>query len=653
MSYNLQQLPGYVNTAGKVTILTALSGVAVFLIAFFVNAGANGVMTALAQTSGTATTTLTVLNLPPEWTVQAFEDPASATSTPTNSGDDVTWKATATDSNNAPYFLLICEQNIAPTAASATNYSNLGTAPPSCSVGNRMWGVSASTTSGAEASVSTTTTEAAPFGEVNSWYAWVCDDDPVNPRCSVVASSTPNATSTPFHVNSRPTFTDFSNTATTSPYKNPGDLLDFTSASDDSDVVGGADEIFLVVCTASTSYNSTLNDCNPGEFIASTTITAAFTSNATATYQLVTPLQDQAYAAYGFIVDEHGHEAIGAWQGTNTPYIIANVAPTISSISLNNDNTIILDTPAGETAADSYTLTFVASDANTCDAVGGNSYDEMVDFRIGIFRSGISSSTCNANNATTSALAASMHNENNCYVSEYTPWALTCTASSTSCGVYPDETIVFECEFPLWFIADPTDAGTPFASQYWVGAVSSIDDDGATSTYATSSVAVELQSFPAIAMQNEEIAYGSLEPGNNTGTLSASTTIQNEGNTGLDQNLSGHAMCESFTGAVTCPNSSTSTVPDWKQQFASTTGTSYDTDALEGGAGLDANIFQLSSSTIQELELNIQKTTGTTTADLRTGTTWWGIEVPASINATGDYTGLNTFGAVVGDTAEW
>lgn len=634
MTYNINKFPKYVDTAGKVTILTAFSGVLIFAFVFLFNVGKTEFQRVSAQT---ATTTLTVLNTPPTWDLLAYETIESSTSTPTNSGDTVTWRAIASDSNNAPYFLIVCSTNATPTANQAASLLALGTAPPECDSGAVQWGVSASTTSGSESFVSTSTTEAAPFGERNDWYAWVCDDDPVSPRCSNTYSTGYSATnSRPFMVNRRPVFTDYSNSAAAPGGEDPGNNVIFYSTSTDPDVIGGEDNLYLVVCSANT-YNPATNDCNPGDFLASTTITVL--EDASATYTLPSIIQDQSYAAYGFIVDGHGHEATGGVQGSNVPYVVNNVAPTVapSSITLSDYDDvgpITLDNPAGESTVN-YKLTFVTADANSCDAAGGGNADEIDDFAVGIFRSGVGSSTCDATNL------ASVHNPNNCYLSTYTPWNLNCTASTTTCtSGGGDDTMLWECTFPLWFVADPTVAGTPFASEMWTAAVSGIDDDNATGTYATSSVSnmIELDTFPAIGVQDSYIVYGALEPGDNSGTLSTTTTIQNEGNTGLDQNLSGEAMCDSFTPSTKCVNSDTATVPDDQQEFA--------TSNVNYGLGTD-----LSSTTPQELELNVNKSISTST--LQTGVTYWGIAVPGTINVAGDYTGLNTFGAVVAETIDW
>jgi hypothetical protein len=102
-------------------------------------------------------------------------------------------------------------------------------------------------------------------------------------------------------------------------------------------------------------------------------------------------------------------------------------------------------------------------------------------------------------------------------------------------------------------------------------------------------------------------------------------------------------MCEEFTVGNDCVHTGTTTIPASQQRFASTTGTAY-TD-------LEAQI--LSSTTPVELELNVPKTTGTTTLDYQKATTYWGIEVPGTITFAGIYRGLNSFVGAVSEIGEW
>lgn len=630
MLYNTKELPRVANTAGKITILTALTAVAVFVTAFLFDTGATHIGKEV-HASGTATTTLTVLNTPPAFTQNAHERFESSTTSPTNSGDLIIWDAIGTDSNGAPYFLLICSGNATPTANNAASSTALGSAPPICHPSTTQWGVSTSTVSGTTATVSTTTSETAPFAESNDWYAWVCDDDPFNARCNVTPVQGISATnSSPFNVNSRPVFTALANDGPV----DPGGTLTFYSSSTDPDVVDAEDEIILVVCQTNSDYNTTTNTCD-SNFLASTTISVL--SDASATYTLASIVRDDVYPAYGYLVDQHGHEALANPIQAN--FTVNNVAPVVLSADIimtgvGTSTALALTEAGGETTG--FQLDFIASDANSCVNVGATA--EIVDYTVAIYRSGVGTSTCDG------TLGA--YNPNNCYTSGAAPatWNLSCTASSTSCTGPTDDTQLFNCTFPLWFVADPTDDGpnTPSSlePQNWLAAVAAIDDNAATNPLTNTAFPRELLSFTALDLLTAEIPYGALEPGDNSGTLNATTTIQNFGNTGLDQEVEGESMCTTFAVGNECVSSSTSTIPEFEQQFASS--------SLAYGSPA-ANV--LSSSTPSEVELDILKTTATSTYE--SGITYFGIAVPISITLAGSYSGLNTFYAVTAEGDDW
>lgn len=623
MLYKQSEFPKLMQTAGKITILTALTGMMVFVVAFLFDAGTHQLSKVSAQT---ATTTLTVLNTPPSFTVNAYEVIESSTSSPTNSGDVIQWRAIGTDTNNEPYFLLICNTNASPTANAGTG---IGTVPPSCGGGSTRWGVSAGTASGAVATVSTTTTEIAPFLEVNNWFAWVCDDVAVNPRCNNVPVQGFSATnSSPFNVNKRPVLTDFYNNGPV----DPGGTLTFFSTSTDPDIAGGEDTIKLVVCQTN-SYNTTTNTCNSG-FLASTTV--GVTADATAVYTLASIVRDDVYGAFGFIVDQHGHEA--AANPIQENFTVNNVAPTTlgADISLNGGSDMTLNVPAGETTG--FTLSFTLRDANSCVNTSSVPGSEFSGYRAVVYRTNIGTTTCNS--------TAGSYNANNCYPSQAlsSTWNLSCTASTTSCTGPTDDSMIYNCTFPLWFIADPTDNATNIPASLeattWSAAVAGVDDNSAIGPLVTNASPVELISFTALDLITAQIPYGALEPGNNTGTLNATTTIQSVGNTSIDQDVLGESMCGTFSVGTECPVSATSTVPENQQRFASTT-RSY-------GSPL---ALALSSSTYQRVELDVPKTISTSTPNV--GVTYWGIAVPASITLAGSYTGLNSFLVATAQPANW
>lgn len=620
MLYNQNELPKFMQTAGKITILTAFAGVAVFLLAFVFDAGTQQLNRVSAQT---ATTTLTVLNTPPTFQQNAYEVIESSTTTPTNSGDVIQWRAIGEDSNNAPYFLIVCSTSTAPTPDNASSPSTLGSAPPSCPAGTQ-WGVSAAASSSQPATVSTTTSESGMFagglysGEKHNWYAWVCDDDPFNPRCSVAFSQGFSATnSSPYHINKRPVLTNAYNNGPV----NPGGTLSFLSTSTDPDTIGGEDNIYIVVCDGN-NYNTSTNTCNSG-FLASTTV--GVTSNATAAYILASIVRDNTYSAYTFLVDQHGHEATANPIQNN--FTVNNVAPTVLSgdIIVNNAANITLTVPADETTG--FRLDFTVNDANSCVNTTNTPGSEITGYRIAVHRSGVSTTTCDT--------TAGSHNPNNCYASQVptSNWNLLCTASTTSCTGALDDDIIYNCTFPLWFVADPTDSGTPWDSENWRASVAAIDDDGAIGSLVTASIGQELISFVALDLITAAIPYGGLEPGTDTGTLSATTTILAVGNTALDQENIGESMCTTFAVGNECAVSATSTVPENQQKFGTT--------SLSYASGF---AVALSSTTYQQIELDVMKTTATSSPSQ--GISYWGIAVPISITLAGSYEGLNTFTAV-------
>lgn len=630
MSYNKEALPHYMKTAGKISVMAAVTGLAVFLLAFMVDVGQQELQRVSAQT---ATTSLTVLNTPPVFTLEPYEVVPSSTTTPTNSGDDVQWAAVGTDSNGAPYFLLVCSTNASPTANAAADAGSLGTAPPVCG-GGVQWAVSTSTVSGTLATAATTTDESGGslFLEENDWYAWVCDDDPTQPACNAVPSQGLYATSSsPFNMNRRPVLTNAYNDGPV----DPSSLLTFFSTSSDPDISGADDEIRIVVCQTNTDYNTVTNECDANA-LASSSI--AYTDDAAATTTTPAIIRDGSYPAYVYLVDEHGHEAVA--NPIQADFVINNVAPTVlgGDIDLNGGNDIILTVPGDETTG--FTLDFTVSDANSCQNAGGG--DEIIGYELSVYRSSYGTTTCNP--------GAAAYEPNYCYPSGAAPttWNLTCTASSTSCGGPTDDTQIFECTFPLWFLSDPTDAGpnTPaaFAADNWLAAVSGGDDNFATSSQVATTFPVELISAPYIDLVTAVIPYGALAPGDNSGTLSTTTTILNIGNTGLDQEVDGSAMCPTFVSSSTdCSLNATSTIFTSNQQFSST--------SLAYGSPLAILLPTTTVAAAAEVELDVNKTTSTSTPTQ--GDTFWGIAVPSAVTVAGAYTGLNTFFGITAEPADW
>lgn len=633
MSYkNVRANRQPLSTAGKITIITAVSAISAFLIVFLFNLGQSEIKNVAAQT-GTATTSVNVLNTPPTFDILPAEQVESSSSTPTNSGDVLTFITTATDQNGAPYFFILCATNAA-TANPAPGIGSLGTVAPTCTNGDQI-AVSTSTVSGTEAFAATTTTEAMP--ESNDWYGFVCDDDPDNPECSIGSQGTGGvATSSPFVVNHRPVFSDISNDGPVE----PGATLTFTATSTDTDALGGADTMQLVVCVAN-DYDTATNECGPAGTIATSTFAAGTPVVLPAATTTASPLQDDTYDAFVFVVDEHGHEASGGQHGANNTYDVANVTPTIdgAQITLNGGNNLQLDTAAGETT--DFTLSFVVNDANSCQNSSAGS--EVTSYIASVYRSGVGSTTCAGDGGN--------YNPNRCYESGVGApiWNISCAATTTgagACGGSADATETWECTFPLWYVADPTDtiATSQFDSQDWRAAVSAIDDDNATSSFTQSTTAgIEMLAFLSFSLDTAAIPYGDLAPGDNTGNLNATTTTRATGNVGVDTELGGVHMCPDGTPLGDCFNTpsttATSSIPEYQQEFA--------TSSLPYGSGQDLP----ATTSALLLDLNVLKPTATSTQP--SGITYWGIEVPGTITLAGLYTGQNEFVAQVSDPSQW
>src|SRR4051812_46006579 len=98
-------------TAGRITIFAVLSGAiiaATTLAAYFE-------VLVPVTSAANVNTSVTVLNTPPQWTINTHELVASATTTPTNAGARLYFRATADDSNLDNYWLIVCKTSVAPT----------------------------------------------------------------------------------------------------------------------------------------------------------------------------------------------------------------------------------------------------------------------------------------------------------------------------------------------------------------------------------------------------------------------------------------------------------------------------------------------------------------------------------------------------------
>jgi len=602
---------------GKVAVSVLIFGflvAVVFLVTyFFATDSLQHARFVMAQS--TATTTVTILNTPPIWTTNPFENPISSTSSPTNVGSAVTWQAVGTDPNSDNYYLLLCKNSSTPTAANGS--------APSCNggVGNQ-WTVSASTVSGATSTASYVAQAADP--QIDPWFAWICDGNLGGAQCNAAYQQGTGSSGSPFVVNHRPNFSSFSNNSPAI----PGATVTWsTNASDTDNFTGATDTVQLFVCKA-TDFTGT--SCGAGGTYCSS---AAVVSSPSCSSTIPIPTQDQGYSSYGYIIDQHQFPASGGSEGANATETVSAVAPTIASSSINLLNVggvaapLALTNPGGQTTG--FQVTFTASDNNSClSPVGGQ---EVTAASIDVFRTGIGLGSCSS---------SGNYNPNNCYPGAVasTTWNDVCVQNGGSCAGSSSITSQWTCTFPLWYVTDPTDGtatGTQYYNQGWAAAVQATNYIGITSTIVQGASTNTVMSFLASQLNTPAISFGALPPGSTTPTLAATTTLSELGNLGLNETLYGVSMCPTYPG---CPVSTTSTIPVGSIAYASSA------VAYASGASLTVNPGTL-------FALQIPKSTSTATSSL--GTTFWGLSVPATIQLSGAYTGQNTFIAVRSSPSAW
>jgi hypothetical protein len=604
--------------AGKITITTLVSLLVVFTLGIALDFLRGGnIERAEAET---ATSTVTVLNTPPNWTVNAQELYDSATDTPTNVGTSTVWFATATDDNGEDYFLLICNT---PSAATP-----VGNGPPECNGGSsNRFARSATTTSGTVATASRTALAGDP--ESNDWWAFVCDSNAGTPQCNTTATQgVPTSTTnrSPFVVNHRPTFSLFADNSPTL----PGRLVLWSSTATDTDTLGGIDTLRLFVCRAPGFDPTTAVGCTNGSWASSTVPSSV--GDPTATTTITIPTVDRDYTAYGYVVDQHNLAASGGSQGTDSTLTVANATPIVSTSSISMLDTggtsttyLLLRNEATTTLG--YQILFTVDDDNSCTTSASTT--EIVGIESAVYRSGVAFAGCDT---------LGEYNENQCYnsLTASATWPVVCTQNTGTCSGIGDLSVDWTCTFPLWYVADPTDGGTLYPTENWRAAVQAIDDDGDAGWYAQDQVGTEVLSYLSINATGSPIAYGSLEPGDNNPLLFATTTVRATGNVGVDTTVTGNDMCPSYPN---CSGNATSTIFAVNQQYGTSTLT-YNTSG-----------YSLQSTSSPELEINVRKSTATTSPEGRN--TFWGIGVPAAITLAGDYVGVNTIFGVTGESSAW
>ena len=446
----------------------------------------------------TATTTVRVRNAPPYITVGPAESPASATNTPVNYGEAISFNATAQDDESNQYYLIIC------TANSVTASTTGGA--PTC--GGIQLCLSGLANSGAVNSCTYGPVDL--VAETQVWYAFVCDNHATEGECSPATNNQGSGDSgSPFFINHAPTVQAVSATVN---FQAPGGTFTFTATSTDSDNARGGDEIRLHICDDGGWATST--GCVNYTYCTSTWVQAVGNQAVNScNWTDTAPTPDMAYTVYAYIEDEF--YLGGTNNGTTTTYTIINVAPEVQGVYLvpNDGNEIqlnIKDAPATMVIASSTNV----SDQNGCaDLVAATST---------IYWSSVSGGyNCAAN-------------DNNCY-----------KIGSANCVIGNCVGAVAEvtCTTTIEYHAIPTDASSFYAAATWLASIS-VRDEALFGVGTTSLPGTDLKTSQAMEVTESEIDYGVLVAGQNTGTDNATTTILNFGNCPIDADISGTWMSD-------------------------------------------------------------------------------------------------------------
>ena len=550
-----------------------------YSFAGFTQSGCGGIFNTSTGVCSSVTSAMTITatwsNIAPAFSIAPAEATASYSTSPTSIGSSITFQATATDAINS-YYLIICSTNSVTPGASG--------AAPTC--GATTYCTSSATTSGSQASCSYTTLSGDAWS--NAWYAFVCDNNSADPKCSS-ANQGSGDTGSPFYVNHSPTFTDINITDSS---QNPTESIQWNATASDPD----GNTVKLLVCKTNAISSGT---CTGGNWCTS----SLSASNPSCSYTIPTPTADGLYDAWVFVVDQFNLEASGTKQGSESDFTVNNVAPVVSSVTLNNGNSILLN----ENTTTQIQLSATVTDVNGC----GSEITSVLGY---VYRSGITYTGCDT-------LAEA--NQNYCYPE------VNCTENSGTCTGSTDSSADYTCNIALNYYADPTDVDTEYPLQNWLASVKATDNNSAVQR-SELSTGVELNSLPACNV-TPNIAYGSLNIEMIISPLSIISTISSTGNVGINHNISGSNMCTNYPACTWG-----TPIGVTRQRYSLSSSTTY-----------NSGTTLTTTPTFVATKLPKQRTTTKETVDI-----WWGISIPTGIIA-GDYNGEVFLTPIKSDIADW
>lgn len=542
-----------------------------------------------AEAQSSATTTVEVRNAPPIIVTgqEPYESPTSSSTSPVNVGGSISFKTTATDAESNDFYMIVC------TSAGVTPVNG---GAPTCNGGiNGTLCVSPATTPGTEATC-VEDSLADPLSETLAWYSYVCDGHATQADCSPVSQGNgADDDASPLYVNHAPVL---NSVLTSVNNQAPGGTFSFTSTSTDTDVAGSNDNIIVHICR--TNSYSTSTGCAAGEELCTNSGVTNGSNQAvlSCNWTDTAPTPDQAYNYYAFIKDWHQMPG-GAGQGTQSSYTIINVAPTVSSVTLNNSVNIGLNMK--DSAEKEVVVRATLSDNNEATDISSATSS--------IFLSSVAGGlNCAAN-------------DNNCYQ---------ITFADCSFSNIVGATLDLTCTTTMAYHAIPTDAGNgnTHAGEHWQGGVTVVDDDNAFGTGASGGI-VEVTQLLALEVDEDNIEYDVVKGGQNSGDYHATTTIINYGNTPMDNSVNGTDMTHTTQPVNIIP------VNQQKYGLATVNYSILPNTLAIAANNLDINLSRPTSSTNVEDEI------------------YWGIAIPNG-TISGNYEGTNTFIATVEDgDASW
>jgi len=272
-------------------------------------------------------------------------------------------------------------------------------------------------------------------------------------------------------------------------------------------------------------------------------------------------------------------DAEGSW--SNTQQFSMNNPPQVSSVVVNNNNNINLSENSSIGISWSATVTDTDGYTNLASATGK------------IYRSGIGSS-CTLNN-------------NNCY-------------SDASCDFYncSGSSCTAICSANLYFLAEATDTGSAYASQYYQALIQATDIYSEVGSTISTSDSIDINSMSAFNI-GSSLVYGEVLAGSDTGSNNAAITIANTGNSLINLEITGDYMCTDYPAC-----GAQSMEPKYQQ---------YKLNTFTYGAGTTL------STTPTVVDIGISKPTQTPSNSFKN--LYWGISIPSS-QESGNYQGATT-----------